>query len=692
MADSYRPGDRGRDRDRAPPLTDRMTFQAGPDHYRPGGPYAAHGHVGNQRQFTYESNYQSTYPSPHFPPTAPTKGDSRGPPRKRPRGGASFRDARRDRLGRSNTNALRRGGYRKAAPHERALLQHRDDGTPERAMGISDGPNRFLDLEDLSDDDEADMDVESHGSASEDGEVDGHTAKHKVARTDTNSRADGNSVPKWSNPDPYTVLPPPEETTGKKTDFVKLIRKAKNRAAEKDAAHNAVAANDDFISFGNDDDDDDGPGSSALPSQQHPSSHHATDIHDDRELPDDAPCNPPQIDERLHHPAQNKKRKFAGHGPGIVDEWLGRPNMLTTPWLPSPQAYRHLGKDPDKWLHNEILDFYDFVSPQPYEHTLRNQLVNRVQNALGNHRFPHDTGRILCFGSFPAGLYLPTADMDLVYTSDQHYNGGPPVLDLTERNAHGSLLKSVRKRLQQTHMSIGQVVVIPGAKVPLVKFTDSYTRLQVDISFENLSGVQAQATFAHWKEKYPDMVYMVALLKQFLVMRGLNEVHTGGLGGFSIICLVVHYIHQVQKVENLGELFKGFLDYYGNKFDLTRQRIQMNPPGVVDKVCISQVDCRANYSLPALTCSQTRYGVDDREEKPFGLSIQDPNRPNNNISGGSHKAQDVFRAFATAHSVLEDRMTALRSGHDIGGSLLGCILGGNYHTYLAQRRLMKSLK
>lgn len=593
MVDTYRPGERGRDRDRAPPLTDRMTFQAGPDQYRPGGSYAAQDRAGNpHHQFTYESNYQSNHPSPRFPPSAPANGDSRGPPRKRPR------DTRRDRPGRGNATGFRRGGFRKAAPHERALLQHRDEGTPERAMGVSDGPNRFLDLKDLSDDDEADMDVESQDSASEECELDGPSANHKVARTQMSSRADGNSVPKWSNPDPYTVLPPPEETTGKKTDFVKLIRKAKNQAAEKDAAHNAVAANDDFISFGNEDENDDGVEPPAPPPQQRPIPDRPAKMPNDREL-QHAPVHNQSANEESHYPVQNKKRKFAGHGPGIVDQWLGRPHMNTTPWLPSPQAYRHLAKDPDKWLHNEVLDFYDFVAPHPYEHALRNKLVNRVQDALGYHRFPHDSGRILCFGSFPAGLYLPTADMDLVYTSDRHYNGGPPVLDLTQRNAHGALLKAVRRRLQQTHMSWGQVVVIPGAKVPLVKFTDSQTKLQVDISFENLSGVQAQATFAKWKEQYPDMVYLVALLKQFLVMRGLNEVHTGGLGGFSIICLIVHYIHQAQKVENLGELFRGFLDYYGNKFDLSRQRIQMNPPCVVDKVRICAVGrcCDCPFSV-----------------------------------------------------------------------------------------------
>lgn len=175
--------------------------------------------------------------------------------------------------------------------------------------------------------------------------------------------------------------------------------------------------------------------------------------------------------------------------------------------------------------------------------------------------------------------------MDLVYVSDRHYNGGPPVVDMSQRGANKNLLYKAANRLKSTGMDAHGCQVIQ-AKVPIIKFVDRITRLQVDISFENLSGVQAQATFDEWKHQYPDVIYMVALLKQFLVMRGLNEVHTGGLGGFSIVCLVVSYIQHSKKAENLGECFIGFLKYYG-EFDLARKRIQMHPPAIVEKVSIS---------------------------------------------------------------------------------------------------------
>jgi non-canonical poly(A) RNA polymerase PAPD5/7 len=174
--------------------------------------------------------------------------------------------------------------------------------------------------------------------------------------------------------------------------------------------------------------------------------------------------------------------------------------------------------------------------------------------------------------------------MDLVYASDRHFNGGPPVLEAgVDKQAFKKTLFKASNRLQRVGIATNPLV-IANARVPIIKFKDRITNIDVDISFENLSGVQAQATFLRWKEEFPDMTHLVALVKQLLVMRGLNEVHSGGLGGFSIICLVVSYIQHNNKATNLGECFVGFLKYYGKDFDLARKRIQMNPPGVLDKV------------------------------------------------------------------------------------------------------------
>jgi len=194
--------------------------------------------------------------------------------------------------------------------------------------------------------------------------------------------------------------------------------------------------------------------------------------------------------------------------------------------------------------------------------------------------------------------------MDLVYVSDRHYNGGEPVVDMSARGANKSLLYKAARRLKDTRLAANNNALVIPARVPIIKFEDELTKLQVDISFENLSGVQAQATFAQWKQQYPDMIYMVALMKQFLVMHGLNEVHTGGIGGYSIICLIVSYIQHSPKPDNLGECFLGFLKYYGD-FDLSRKRIQMHPPAIIEKVSLPMSlwnERRLPAAFPTFVC------------------------------------------------------------------------------------------
>jgi non-canonical poly(A) RNA polymerase PAPD5/7 len=97
-------------------------------------------------------------------------------------------------------------------------------------------------LSELSDDDEADMDI----SENEDNGETSQEPSTKRARLSVNqSAADGDSVPKWSNPDPYTALPPPDAASRQRKDVVQLIRKA--RVQTKESRQSLLAETEDFI-------------------------------------------------------------------------------------------------------------------------------------------------------------------------------------------------------------------------------------------------------------------------------------------------------------------------------------------------------------------------------------------------------------------------------------------------------------
>lgn len=126
------------------------------------------------------------------------------------------------------------------------------------------GGKRFISLDDLSDSQEEEMDVESQSEAGpDDGNKEGGLNVKQSSTEDPNEppkkrrargiqRANDTAslvVPKWSNPDPYTTLPPLDESQKKKKDVVKLIRKARIASTHRDSPSNGLEANADFISL-----------------------------------------------------------------------------------------------------------------------------------------------------------------------------------------------------------------------------------------------------------------------------------------------------------------------------------------------------------------------------------------------------------------------------------------------------------
>jgi len=113
---------------------------------------------------------------------------------------------------------------------------------------MTDAPSRFKAVDDISSEDE----IEEEMTAADSNEV--PTKRRKVDASSTVVVAT-----KWSNPDPYTTLPPVDENRAKRTDVVQLIRKAKVDAAVEGAlSKNEIAENNDFVplDFGSDDEDD----------------------------------------------------------------------------------------------------------------------------------------------------------------------------------------------------------------------------------------------------------------------------------------------------------------------------------------------------------------------------------------------------------------------------------------------------
>ena len=682
-----------------------------------------------------------------------------------------------------------RGNYGNyIAPSDRPLLRQRNETGLEELLGMTEEQasiRRYMPAADISDSDEEPMDESDSDSDNAQHDRDGSLQplkKRRIIGAGKRRGTDGDSEPKWSNPDPYTVLPPVDEEARKRKDVVKLIRKSDLHTAAKASQHNQVAANDDFISFGFEDDkasirdegppspssvgqDDYGVGVPGAPSGPRQQFSHLENLHG--QASGDAPgtyskaetansLGPPptsfeivplgpeeiivdtQLSHRFMSPEHSRgsnasvslsyddgalgsrkrthndeikgekvrPRKKAGFGQAngsVLPEWAPGQDTDPLPWLRRsdtitanagfrsvlPQVILQKGLTNVCRLHKEICDFYEFVRPRKFEQTVRQQLLTRLQDVVSS-QIPNCN--VHSFGSFAAGLYLPNADMDVVVISNSFRSSGHKVVCQTNKQMwrFGDFIKSSGIAQQ------GTVEVIIGAKVPLIKFVDQITAIKVDVSFENNTGVVANDTFALWKTQFPAMPLLVTIIKQFLMMRGMNEVQHGGLGGFSVTCLVTSLLQNMPRVQsgelipeqNLGEILIEFLDFYGNQLDTTRTGITMDPPGFFDKVCdiISTASCllisrlQIAYQRPNLRGSVYHPNKADR------LAIIDPNKPDNDISGGSKNVTQIFHRFARARLEI---LKAMKSPNR--PSLLDWSLGGNYESFVWQRDHLRNL-
>lgn len=214
---------------------------------------------------------------------------------------------------------------------ERPLLQGKRETTPEMLTdGANDTPApKFASLEDLSDSEEAEMDL------SEDSEEDSRPAKRRAIASESDSKplpappAPPPPASKWSNPDPYTALPPPDESQHKRLDVVKLIRKAKLQNSMKEAKEkDAVTENEDFISLGAMDDPSEG-----LVEQAPANAPRGPKSMENKESAAGSRKRAREDDSRGLPPKVGKPSPMYNFDGSIVSQWKPFPGQNATPWV-----------------------------------------------------------------------------------------------------------------------------------------------------------------------------------------------------------------------------------------------------------------------------------------------------------------------------------------------------------------------
>lgn len=69
--------------------------------------------------------------------------------------------------------------------------------------------------------------------------------------------------------------------------------------------------------------------------------------------------------------------------------------------------------------------------------------------------------------------------------------------------------------------------------MPIVKLQDGDTKLFADISFSKVNGVAALSFIKKFLILYPEIKYLLVIIKAFLKTRDLNETFHGGMSSFT---------------------------------------------------------------------------------------------------------------------------------------------------------------
>ncbi|XP_059205642.1 terminal nucleotidyltransferase 4A [Centropristis striata] len=326
-----------------------------------------------------------------------------------------------------------------------------------------------------------------------------------------------------------------------------------------------------------------------------------------------------------HHPGRRKSdNKASTYGMNYLLSNCTNGNYASTwtPWKTRKYNPGVLG------LHEEVMDFYNFMSPRPEEAAMRKEVVNRIEMII-KELWP--TADVQIFGSFSTGLYLPTSDIDLV------------VFGKWERPPLQELEQALRKHNVAEPFSIK---VLDKATVPIIKLTDQETEVKVDISFNVETGVKAASFIKDYVKMYPVLPYLIFVLKQFLLQRDLNEVFTGGISSYSLILMVISFLQLHPRIdarnpnENLGVLLIEFFELYGRHFNYLKTGIRIKNGG-------------AYIAKEEIMKSMTN------GYRPSMLCIEDPLLPGNDVGRGSYGAIHVKQVFDYAYTVLSHAVSPL---------------------------------
>lgn len=143
--------------------------------------------------------------------------------------------------------------------------------------------------------------------------------------------------------------------------------------------------------------------------------------------------------------------------------------------------------------------------------------------------------RVVPFGSCASGLWTNTSDVDVTCIVPQ-CSSKPRVL---------TRLKVVRDFVSRLRPEFHMLPIVENARIPVLKISTP-SALQVDLSINNISGIENSALVRKWTELDPRFVPLAHAVKHWAKSRGINDRATGTLSTYTLLLQLVHVCENLE--------------------------------------------------------------------------------------------------------------------------------------------------
>ncbi|GBG32713.1 PolyA RNA polymerase cid14 [Hondaea fermentalgiana] len=303
-------------------------------------------------------------------------------------------------------------------------------------------------------------------------------------------------------------------------------------------------------------------------------------------------------------------------------------------------------------------------------------VAERIRTAVQSI-FPGATTRL--FGSLETGLAAPCSDVDMVV---QRF--GVPARVAMRTLADHLRGQSWVQMIQSVEHTSVPVIKLATAQIP-ISFGNQGSLINVDITFDSYShtGLRTCALVRRLMASYPPLKPLTLVIKQFLVVKGLNDPFVGGLSSYGLVLMVTAILqrwfpsgmHGLPCPSNLlGAVLMTFLREYAN-------------PAFIERGVWVHMDPAATPDVLAMMHMKSQHLIEvAKATSPAPLYILDPSSDVNsifNVGRTCFGIHQVVQAFAEALEAIE--LTPMHANSALSPndwSVLGSMFTSGHHRHV----------